>query len=163
MGGALCSGLINAGAAPASAILISDPHTEHLKSLAESVGVRCTGDNAQVANESDIVVLAVKPHTVPSVLSDIKQMKPTQLLISIAAGVRIATIEHDLANPVPVIRAMPNTAAQVNTGACAYAGGTHASEADLAAAAAIFQSVGTAIQVDERMMDSPAAARPTST
>jgi pyrroline-5-carboxylate reductase len=157
MGGALCRGLINAGAAPASAILISDPHTEHLNALAKSMGVRCTGDNAQVASESDILVLAVKPHTVPAVLNDIKQMQPGQLLISIAAGVRIATIEHALANPVPIIRAMPNTAAQVNAGACAYAGGTHASDADLAAAAAIFQSVGTAIQVDERMMDAVTA------
>jgi pyrroline-5-carboxylate reductase len=158
MGGALCRGLVNAGTAPASAILVSDPHGAHLESLASSVGVRTTDDNVQVAQGSDIVVLAVKPQTVPTALADIREaMEPAQLLISIAAGVRINTLEHGLLKPVPVVRAMPNTAAQVNEGACAFCRGTHADDEHLAYAAEIFNSVGTAIQVDERMMDAVTA------
>jgi pyrroline-5-carboxylate reductase len=158
MGGALCRGLVSAGAADASAILVSDPHSDHLKTLAESVGVRTTDSNAEVAQFADVVVLAVKPMTVQSVLADVRDhLKPPQLVISIAAGIHTTSIESGLTSPVPVIRAMPNTAAQVNAGACAYCRGTHAIDEHLAQAAAIFQSVGTAIQVEERMMDAVTA------
>src|SRR5437870_2267950 len=121
MGGALARGLINADVASPDSIFISDPHTAHLTALNTTVGVQPVSSNAAVVESSDIVILAVKPQTVHSVLVEIgERMTPDQLLISIAAGVRIETLEAALDQPVPVIRAMPNTAAQVNTGACAY-------------------------------------------
>jgi pyrroline-5-carboxylate reductase len=158
MGSALCRGLVNAGAAEVSAILVSDPHADHRNALADSVGVRTTDDNAEVARFADILVLAVKPMTVTSVLAETRDhLRPPQLVISIAAGIHTATIENGLSSPVPVVRAMPNTAAQVNCGACAYCRGTHATNEHLEQAAAIFQSVGTAIQVEERMLDAVTA------
>jgi pyrroline-5-carboxylate reductase len=158
MGGALCKGLINAGASKPDHLCLSDPHAAHLKSLSESLGVKTAPDNAAIARSSDIVVLAVKPQTIPGVLVEIGDvMKAGQLLISIAAGFRIATIESSLVNPVPVVRAMPNTAAQVNLAACAYCRGTNADDEHLAQAGAIFRSFGTAIEVDERMMDAVTA------
>jgi pyrroline-5-carboxylate reductase len=158
MGGALCRGLIAAGAAPAGSILVSDPHAEHLNALGESLGVKTTDSNARVAKFCDIVVLAVKPQTIHAVLAEIgATLQPAQLLISIAAGVRLATIENTLTSPVPVVRAMPNTAAQVKAGACAYCRGTHADEQHLAWASEIFHSVGTAVEVEERMMDAVTA------
>lgn len=158
MGSALCRGLINAGVTTPNAILVSDPHTAHLTALNTALKIKTTDSNARVAKFTDIVVLAVKPQTVASVLADISEtMQPTQLLITIAAGVRTATIEAGLKNPVPVVRAMPNTAAQVNAGACAYCRGTHADESHAEYAAEIFRSVGTAIAVDERMMDAVTA------
>ncbi len=158
MGSALCRGLVNAGAASPSSILVSDPHGEHLKNLAGTMGVGTTDNNADVARFGDILILAVKPMTVQSVLADTRDLVlPRQLLISVAAGIHIASIENGLTNPVPVVRAMPNTAAQVNAGACAYCPGTHATAEHLSFAAEIFRSVGTAIQVDERMMDAVTA------
>jgi len=158
MGGALCRGLINAGAAPAGSILAADPHAAHLVNLQQELGIKTTDSNVKVAKFTDIVVLAVKPQTIHVVLEEIGEiMQPAQLLISIAAGVRIATLENGLTNAVPVVRAMPNTPAQVNAGACAFCPGTHADEQHLAWAAEVFQSVGTAIQVDERMMDAVTA------
>jgi pyrroline-5-carboxylate reductase len=158
MGSALCRGLVNAGAAEAASILLSDPHAEHLRTLGDAVGVRTTDSNADVAEFADLIVLAVKPMTIPSVLVDISgHVGPRKLVISIAAGIHTATIESGLAAPVPVVRAMPNTAAQVNAGACAFCRGAHATDEHLAQAAAVFESVGTAIRVEERMMDAVTA------
>jgi pyrroline-5-carboxylate reductase len=158
MGSALCRGLIHAGTAQPNSILVSDVHAEHLANLGNTLGVKTTDSNARAARYTDIVILAVKPQTVHTVLEDIREvMQASQLLISIAAGVRIATIENGLANPVPVIRAMPNTAAQVNTGACAFCKGTHASDEHVVWADEIFRAVGTAVHVEERMMDAVTA------
>ncbi|MCC6730321.1 MAG: pyrroline-5-carboxylate reductase [Chthonomonadales bacterium] len=158
MGGALCRGLIHAGATPPDALLVSDPRAEHLAGLGHELGVRTTLLNSDVGAYADIIVLAVKPQTVHDVLADVHGiLQPAQLLISIAAGVRIATLENALSMPVPVVRAMPNTAAQVNAGACAYCRGTHAGEGHLAMAAEVFRSVGAAVAVEERMMDAVTA------
>jgi len=158
MGAALSRGLIQASAAPAGCIVLSDPHAGHLSALRESLGVSTTPSNAEVARQSDIVVLAVKPQTIPPVLVEIGDwMRADQLLISIAAGVRIASIEDSLDAPVPVIRAMPNTAAQVNLAATAYCRGTHVDDSHMACAGAIFRSIGETVEVDERMMDAVTA------
>lgn len=163
MGSALCRGLIYQGAAPANRILVSDLHPEHVRQLQQSLGIKIATDNLQVARYTDIIVLAVKPHTVTPVLSEIAEPlrretgKPLPLIISIAAGVHLATLESLLPPGTPVVRAMPNTPAQVGYGACAYCRGTHATPEHLQHAAAIFQAVGTAIEVPENMMDAVTA------
>ena len=158
MGGALCRGLVHSGAAPASALFASDPHADHLRTLAMAEGIRTSPNNLDVVEENDVLVLAVKPATMPSVLAEIRpSVRLTHLVISVAAGVTINTIEHGLPTAVPVIRAMPNTAAQVRTGACAFCRGSHATDEHMEIAAAIFQAVGTAVVVEERMMDAVTA------
>jgi pyrroline-5-carboxylate reductase len=139
-------------------ILVSDVNQEHLDALRQATGVRTTSDSSEIAAHADIIVLAVKPQTVPSVLAQIGPLLTAdQLLISIAAGVHLQTLEAACSQPVPVVRAMPNTPAQVNCGACAYCAGSHARPEHLAQAAEVFRSVGTAIQVEERMMDAVTA------
>jgi pyrroline-5-carboxylate reductase len=163
MGSALCRGLIQAGAAPANRILVSDLHPDHVQRLQQSHNIRVAESNVQVARYTDIILLAVKPATLPGVLDEIADAlkrdggKPLPLLISIAAGVTLATIEQHLKEPIPVVRAMPNTPAQVGSGACAYCPGTHADETHRAHAAAIFESVGNAVEVPESMMDAVTA------
>lgn len=158
MGGALARGMVHAGAARAEQILVADPNTGHLDALRQATGVRTTGDNAEVARHADILVLAVKPQTVPAVLAQVGPLLTAeQLLISIAAGVHLETLEKACSRAVPVVRAMPNTPAQVNLGACAYCAGKHATPEHLAQAAEVFRSVGTAIQVEEHMMDAVTA------
>lgn len=163
MGSALCRGLIHAEAAPANKIIVSDLHPSHVQTLQQSLGVKVADNNNQVAKYTDIIVLAVKPYTVPKVLEEIAESlkrdagKPLPLLVSIAAGVRIETLESLLPASLPVVRAMPNTPAQVGLGACAYCRGTHAEDEHLQQATAIFESVGTAIEVPETMMDAVTA------
>ena len=159
MGGALCRGLIHANAAPANRILVSDPHTEHVQNLQKSLNIKVAESNVQVAKYTDIILLCVKPYNVAPVLDEISESlhrdagKPLPLLISIAAGVTLAKLESHLQEPIPVVRAMPNTPAQVGKGACAYSRGTHTDAAHLEWAEIIFKSVGTALEVPETLMD----------
>ena len=163
MGGALCRGLVSAEAADPKRIIISDPHADHVQSLNASLGVKVADSNSQVAKFTEIIVLAVKPPMVASVLEEISESlkrdggKPLPLVICIAAGVHLATIESHLREPIPVIRAMPNTPAQVGKGACAYCLGTHADETHAAMAGEIFKAVGVAVEVSESVMDAVTA------
>lgn len=163
MGSALCRGLIHAGAANADSISISDPHAAHVDALTTSLGVRHGASNADVAAWADILILAVKPYNVERVLNEIGAQfaRPTidelPLLISIAAGCPVAKLEAHCAVAVPVIRAMPNTPAQVGKGACAFCRGAHAGSHHADMALQIFRSVGIALEVPESMLDSVTA------
>lgn len=159
MGSALCKGLIASHAAPANRVVVSDADAAHAQNLQKTLGVKVADTNVQVAKHADIILLAVKPYLVAAVLDEIHEAlsrddsKPLPVLISIAAGVPIAKIEARLKSPIPVIRAMPNTPALVNLGACAYCRGTHADAIHTAQAAEIFRSVGIAVEVPESLID----------
>ena len=163
MGGALCRGLVSGGAAPANKIVIYDPHTDHTQRLQHELSVKVADSAAKIGKFTDIILLCVKPYNVSVVLDEISESlergegKPLPLIISIAAGVKIEKIEAHLPPNLPVIRAMPNTPAQVGMGACAYCIGTHADANHAEQAALIFRSVGTAVQVPEAMMDAVTA------
>ena len=166
MGGALCRGLVQSRIVKPNRITVSDPHAAHVQELARSLGITVAPDNMQTALNSDIIVLAVKPYNVAPVVTEISaglvRNGPAPLLICIAAGVPTTRIEALLdtlpvAPPTPVIRAMPNTPAQVGKGACAYCKGVHADAAHMAQAGEIFRSVGIAVEVPEEMMDAVTA------
>jgi pyrroline-5-carboxylate reductase len=163
MGGALCRGLVHGGAAKAENVFVSDPHTAHVVALNESLGVQIAETNQEAARRADILILAVKPANVGRVLDEVGTAIEREdgvalpLLISIAAGCPISKLEAHCKQAIPVIRAMPNTPAQVGKGACAFCRGTHARDEHAAQAAAIFRSVGTAVEVQESMMDAVTA------
>lgn len=163
MGGAMCRGLIHANAADPKRIVVADVHPDHVQNLHNTLGIKVADNNIQIARFTDIIILAVKPHTVPAVLDEIADAlkrdggKPLPLLICIAAGVPLAKIEAHLKDSIPVIRAMPNTPAQVGSGACAYCAGTHTDETHKEQAAAIFRSVGNAVEVPESLMNAVTA------
>lgn len=163
MGSALCRGVIQAEAAPANRILVFDPHPDQIQKLQQSLNVKRAESNGQVAKYTDIVVLAVKPDMVAPILDEISESlrredgKPLPLVISIAAGVPLAKLEAHVGDSVPVIRAMPNTPAQVGKGACAYCRGAHVTDAHAQQAQAIFESFGTAVEVPESYMDAVTA------
>jgi pyrroline-5-carboxylate reductase len=157
MGSALARGLIKSGVAP-SQVLISDSHRERVETVASETGAVLCPTNKGLVERSEVVVLAVKPATLGTVLDD---LRPTtnklQLLISIAAGVKVATIESHLDRNIPIVRAMPNNASQVLEGACALCGNLLVEEAQMAVAKAIFQACGTVVQVEEEWLDAVTA------
>jgi pyrroline-5-carboxylate reductase len=153
MGEALVKGLIASKAAKPSQILVSARRPERVQELVRLYGVR-GASNAEVARESDVLVLAVKPQILDQVLRGIApELQRDRLVISVAAGVPIAAIERRLHPPMRIVRAMPNTPATVGAGATAIALGEHATEADLAAAKTIFDSVGLTVVLDENQLD----------
>ncbi len=153
MAEALIRGLLAAGVAERAQLVGSDPRAERRREIADLYGIETLADNAEVARRADILILAVKPQVMTRVLDEIRtQVRPSALVISIAAGIPLAVIESHLPR-VRVVRTMPNTPALVSAGATAIAAGGHATEEDLDAARRIFDSVGMSVTLEESQMD----------
>jgi pyrroline-5-carboxylate reductase len=148
MGEALVGGLLRAGRPGADVLVVEkDPvRAEAVRAALPEVAV------ADGPAESDGTVLAVKPQDVPAVCQAVAQAG-TGRVLSIAAGVTIATLEANLAERTPVVRAMPNTPSLVGAGAAAIAPGSVAGEDDLAWAEGLLGAVGTVVRVDEALLD----------
>jgi pyrroline-5-carboxylate reductase len=149
MGEALLSGLLSAGwAEPAELRVVEKvpPRAEELRDRFKGVAV-----HAEPA-DADGHVVAVKPDDVPAACRALADRAAAPVL-SIAAGVRLNTLESALAAGTPVVRAMPNTPALVGAGAAALAGGAHARETELVWAESILGAVGTVVRVDESLLD----------
>ncbi|HYP26660.1 MAG TPA: pyrroline-5-carboxylate reductase [Blastocatellia bacterium] len=154
LGEILIKGLIEAGVIDASNVLVTAGHQPRLDHLREKFGVAGTLSNQMAAEVGDIIILAVKPQTVPRVLSEISPaLRPTQTLISVAASVSTAFIEKHVAAEVPVIRAMPNTPCLLKKGMTGIAPGSHATGEHMEVSKFIFDSVGRTVTVDEKHMD----------
>jgi pyrroline-5-carboxylate reductase len=118
----------------------------------EELGVAAALDNPEVMH-APLVLLGVKPQVMPAVLSGIREFaRPWHLIISIAAGVPLAVLEEACPES-RVIRVMPNTPTLVGAGMAALAPGNRATPEDLALALELFDAVGQAVEVEERLMD----------
>jgi len=153
MGEALVKGLL-AGGISKKAILVAEPQSARRSYLIKSFGVNCLEENQEVIARSDVIFLAVKPQIANSVLKGTVIPKGAdKLIISIMAGVKIETIESVLPKGARVIRVMPNTPALALQAASAIAAGTNATDEDVTLARDIFELVGKAWIVDEKLMD----------
>jgi len=153
MAEAMIRGLLRGEDFAAAQIRVSGPREERMRELREKYGIDANTSNAAAA-ASDIVVLSVKPQILSRVLEGVAgNIRPDALVISIAAGVPVRTIQARLADGTRVIRAMPNTPALVDAAATAIAGGEHAREEDLAEAKKIFDAIGITVILDESLMD----------
>jgi len=154
MAGALIKGLLHSGTVTATQIQASDVRDERLAELAKEHGISTTKDNAKLAAWADVVVLAVKPQVIDKVLASIdRSLRSRAVVISIAAGVPIESLEARLPAGTRVIRTMPNTAAIALAGATAIAPGTHASDDDLSVARRLFEATGRVVVLDESLLD----------
>ena len=154
LGETLITGLVDAGTLVPAEIRITTAHPERTTALAARLGVQAASTNAEAARGAAIVLLCVKPHQVAPVLAELREvLQPDQMLISVAASASTAYIEQRLAGPVPVVRAMPNTPAQIRHGMTALCSGRHATPAHLEQASAIFDAVGRTVRLDEQHMD----------
>jgi pyrroline-5-carboxylate reductase len=147
MGGALIGGLITGGWATPFELAVVEPVEARRKEVADLYpGVNVDAEPV----DADGAVIAVKPNDVRDACA---ALGGTARVLSIAAGVPIATLEGALAAGTAVVRAMPNTPALVGAGAAAIAGGTHAGDDDLAWAESILGAVGDVVRVPESSLD----------
>lgn len=154
MGAALIGGIIDAGVCDASDITVVDVSPMILESVSARFGVNTSTDTVNAVSHADVVLIALKPGIVKKVLGLIKDSIPHDcLLLSIAAGVKIASIENCLNPDAHVIRAMPNTPCQVGCGAIAYARGSAVSDDDANLAAKLFGAVGLVVELPESNLD----------
>jgi pyrroline-5-carboxylate reductase len=144
MAEALAGGLI-AGGVSATQIQIAEPRPERCAQLRDRLGVAAEADYADAVRDSDLVVLAVKPDVVPTALAALRAVDldlTSPLWISIAAGVRLESLEAGLPAKARIIRAMPNTPALVRAGATAICGNSESDASDRSDASSLFESVG---------------------
>ena len=154
MGEALLRGLLGASLTKPETIVATGRRAERLEYLRESYGIATTTDNAAAVADAEVILLAVKPQIMDRVLGQIApDLEDDALVISVAAGRTIASIEKHLHPGVHVWRAMPNTPAIVGMGATGIAAREGATDGQEALVRELFLAVGSVIRVDESLMD----------
>ena len=153
MGTAILEGLLDLGVVAADRVHIYDPSPDRC-ALAAAVNVRAATSPEVLADESDVLRLAVKPQTMDAALTQIRDnLRPGVVIISIAAGITIDFIQTRLGGETRVIRVMPNTPYLAHAGAAGIAVSPQCEDSDRNLAHALFASIGIAEDVAESDMD----------
>jgi pyrroline-5-carboxylate reductase len=156
MGETLLSGLLRAGT-PAQGLLVCEKRPDHAEHLRQKYSVEVV-DSLAAAGDADTVALVVKPQDMADVLVELApQLRPGQLLVSLAAGITTAFIEERVPDGVAVVRVMPNTPALVDEGMSAISPGTHCDDEHLARAEEMLRATGRVVRVPERQQDAVTA------
>jgi pyrroline-5-carboxylate reductase len=155
MGEALVSGLISSGSSLPEKIICTDIRLNKLKSVKKKYGVMTLTDNIKAVKSSEIIIYAVKPQTISSVLKETAPfLDMSKLIISIAAGVPLSAIETCLKKELRLIRVMPNVAAFVKESASVISSGANATKEDNDLCLEIFNSMGKSIFIKkDTLMD----------
>ena len=153
MAEALIGGMLQSGLVEAKNVMVSDVSEQRLALLHDTYGVGTDQNNRRIAEHSDVLLLAVKPHIIPHIFTDIAgYIANNTLVVSIAAGVTIAFVESHLPHN-PVIRVMPNTPAAVRAGMSAVALGSKANASQGDMVMAMFSAVGQSVILGEELLD----------
>ncbi len=153
MGTAIIKGYIANGADPEK-VMVCGHHPDHLKAMAEEIGIQVCATAESLTAACDIVMLAVKPKDIASVLYDIEPaFTAEKILLSIAAGRTIESLQTSCATARKVVRAMPNTPAMVGCGMTALSRSELVTDREFEAVEAIFSGIGRMAEVPESMLD----------
>ncbi len=158
MAEAICKSLVTILFYKPDDIAAFDVSEERTSLFRNQYGTFICRDNLSLVEQSENIILAVKPQQVPEVIEQIKPgLGQDQLLVSIAAGISTNYLETGLGRSIPVVRAMPNTPMMIGQGATALCRGKFASEKHLEFARSIFASAGIALTLDESLIDAVTA------
>ena len=154
MAEALIKGLLSGLGVTPQQIIATDVVPERRTYMQTTYGITASADNKHAVQESTVVVLAVKPQIMPMILEEIAPVVNSEkLVISIAAGITLQTLQRALGDSRRVVRVMPNTPALVLAGAAGISPGKAATAQDVALVERIFNAVGRAMVVSDEMMD----------
>ena len=154
MGGILLQAFLKNNLLAPDQIVATVQHPERALALSAQFGVEVFTDNLAAAQRADVILIGVKPIQVPGLIETIKPaLTKEKLVLSFAASVKTQSIEEASGIDLAVIRAMPNTPAMLAAGITALCAGRFVSEAQMAIAQRIFQTVGRTVVVDEKHMD----------
>ena len=154
MGGILLQAFLKSKVLEPRQIVATVEHQERVGQLSAQWGVDVSTDNLAAAEAADLILVAVRPVTVPELVKQIgPALSPGKLLISIAASVRTTVIEQAAGMEIGVVRAMPNTPSMLGAGITALNRGRFAAQEQLDLATFLFASVGSTVLVEEKQMD----------
>jgi len=158
MAEALIAGLLARNLVPPNAIVASHPRPERRGEITSRHRVSAVAGNPEAAQKADVVLLCVKPQMLVGVLNELAgTIPPDRLVISIAAGAPTALVAGCLRHPA-VVRAMPNTPAQIGAGTTVWYATPATSEAQRAQARAVLGALGTEIEVQDEELVAMATA-----
>jgi pyrroline-5-carboxylate reductase len=154
MATALAHGFIHAGLTTADRLLAADVDEHARQRFAQTTAALTTADNNLVAAQSDVIFLAVKPQQMAQVAAGLHgKLNANKLIVSIAAGIRLASLAEWLGTELRVVRVMPNTPCVVQQGVSAFSLGEHAKPEDGALVGRLLGALGSTWQVDEKLLD----------
>lgn len=154
MGGILLNTLLQKGLLSRELTRATVQHEDRASALAHRLGIPVGTDNTEAVREADVILVCVKPQVVQTLMQQVRgTLSPRQLIISVAASVPTSQFEQVLSQPVPVVRAMPNTPCLLGCGMTALCKGQFAESGHLELASALFNAVGKTVIVDEKHMD----------
>jgi pyrroline-5-carboxylate reductase len=160
MGRAILGGLVQPGVVVSGGIRVTSRSAAHAAELTGPAGIASSATetdpdaNRTAVDGAELVIVAVKPAMVRALLEEIADsLVPGAIVVSVAAGVSIATIESALPDRVSVMRAMPNTPATIGKGVTGLSAGNRSSKTDAATVRALFETVGTVVEVPESQLD----------
>ncbi|MDS0527909.1 pyrroline-5-carboxylate reductase [Clostridium sp. SHJSY1] len=154
MGGAMVGGLIKSGFVDKEDLIISTKTEESGSKLKNNFGVETTLSNKIVAEQADVLILAVKPFLYKKVIEEIKDsLSKDKIITTIAAGVTINNMEYWLGEGYKVVRTMPNTPALVGEAMSAICANKNVLEEDLDYVFKIYKSFGDYVELEEKDFD----------
>jgi len=154
MAEAMIKGLLNDSLLPAEQIIEADPGEDHVNELSARYGLKGTTNNSMAAEAADILILWVKPQVLGHVMPELqKGARTSKLVLSIIAGAKIKTIADGVAN-ASVVRAMPNTPAQIGQGITVWTATPEVLPPQIEQAKALIGALGDQIFLDdEKFLD----------
>ncbi|MCA1660284.1 MAG: pyrroline-5-carboxylate reductase [Verrucomicrobiaceae bacterium] len=155
LAGSVIRGLVRAKYCLPGEIMVSEPNEAARRTLEGELGISGTAENAEVAERADLILIGVKPAVVVPALGDIASSLKGKLVISLAAGTRIASMEK--AADARFMRAMTNTPSAVCRAATALAKSERSTDEDIAVARKLFGAIGVVVEVEEEQIDAVTA------
>lgn len=154
MSKAMVGGIVKSGVIKPENIIVSDLKQDYLDAVNKEFNVNTTIDSKEVVKNSDIIVVAVKPNVYDVVLKSVKDLITTdKIIVTIAAGKTIKSIEDVIGYDKKIVRTMPNTPALVNEGMSALCKNNNTTDEELEYIKTIFNSFGKAEIVSEYLID----------
>lgn len=151
LAGSVMRGLLRKEFCAADEMLASEPSEGVRTPLETELGIVFTAENSEVAEKAEIIFLGVKPQVVLPVLKDLGNAVSNKLVVSFAAGVRIASMEA--VTSARIMRVMTNTPSAIGRAATAFATGERATKDDRATIKRMFNAIGTAVEVSDEQID----------
>jgi pyrroline-5-carboxylate reductase len=150
MAQAIIKGMLKNGIAGED-ILVHSAHKTSYGLFAEQYQVEAIDSNQMLTAKADVVVLAVKPNIVKSVINEIKStLKPEQLVVSIASGISVDDIQQMIGNDQPILRTMPNVNVEIGEGMTAVVGNGDLNQAPYQTGVEIFKQIGGTMPIPEK-------------
>jgi len=155
LAGSVVRGLVRAKFCAPELILVSEPNESTRSVLEHELGITGTVENAEAAQKSEVIFIGVKPSVVVPVLNELAPLLERKLVVSLAAGVRVASMERVAA--AHFMRAMTNTPSAICRAATALARGSRTTNSELSALREIFGRIGVVVEVAEDQIDAVTA------